>query len=272
MASPYFTMGRPVSGHVEDIVLIHGAWQGAWVWNLFKPVLTGRGWRVHAVDLPGNGMDQTPPEKVSLDLYVEHVGKLLQRLPGKAVVVGHSGGGIVASQLAEAFPERIASLVYVAGLMLPSGVTFASLVRRLAQDDPSALGIHPYVEFSADGLTSRVQPGAAQRLFLHDCPADVADAWAARLKPQPERGRAVAPMLTEARYGSVPRIYIEPTRDQSITPRVQHLLQALSPGATRVTIDSGHAPQISQPKRLADAMTNALAALDIGPAALMQAS
>ncbi|MCS6764138.1 MAG: alpha/beta fold hydrolase [Candidatus Protistobacter heckmanni] len=254
MASPYFKIGRSVSGHVEDIVLIHGAWQGAWVWNLFKPVMTSRGWRMHAVDLPGNGMHQTPPEKVSLDLYVEHVGKLLQRLPGKAVVVGHSGGGIVASQLSEAFPERI-----------------ASLVRRLSQDDPSALGIPLYVEFSADGLTSHVQPGAAQRLFLHDCPADVADAWAARIKLQPERGRAVAPMLTEARYGSVPRIYIEPTRDQSITPSVQHLLQALSHGATRVTIDSGHAPQISQPKRLADAMTNALAALDIGLAALMQA-
>jgi pimeloyl-ACP methyl ester carboxylesterase len=38
---------------MTEIVLIHGAWQGGWVWADIVPQLTAAGHNCHAVDLPG---------------------------------------------------------------------------------------------------------------------------------------------------------------------------------------------------------------------------
>ena len=40
----------------KHIVLVHGAWQGSWSFDLIKPLLAQTGWQVHAVDLPDNGL------------------------------------------------------------------------------------------------------------------------------------------------------------------------------------------------------------------------
>jgi pimeloyl-ACP methyl ester carboxylesterase len=53
--------------------------------------------------------------------------------------VGHSGGGLTASQVAELVPERVAALVYLVGMMLPSGMTFADLIT--AQPDGDFAGM-----------------------------------------------------------------------------------------------------------------------------------
>lgn len=38
----------------------------------FQPLLADLGWDSYAVDLPGNGCDDTPPEAVNLAAYVDH--------------------------------------------------------------------------------------------------------------------------------------------------------------------------------------------------------
>ena len=70
-------------------------------------------------------------------------------LPPRAVVLGHSGGGVVASQLAERHPDRVQALVYLAGMMLPDGMEFAELVA--ATDAPGKSGIVPHLRWSDDG-------------------------------------------------------------------------------------------------------------------------
>jgi len=70
----------------KHLVLIHGAWQGSWSWDAWRPELLRQGWQVHAVDLPGNGCDprdRTMPADVTLNLYVEHVVRLLRTLDGR---------------------------------------------------------------------------------------------------------------------------------------------------------------------------------------------
>jgi len=42
--------------------LIHGAWQGAWVWQKLTPLIEAAGHAAVAVDLPGDGHDDTPPK------------------------------------------------------------------------------------------------------------------------------------------------------------------------------------------------------------------
>ncbi|HCA65803.1 MAG TPA: alkyl salicylate esterase, partial [Pseudomonas sp.] len=119
---------------MADIVLIHGAWAGSWVWDSLQDGLRSAGHRPHALDLPGNGSDATPLAEVSLQRYVEHVGALIETLPGPIHLVAHSGGGITATAVAERYAERIAGVTYVAGMMLPSGMGFGELCAELARD------------------------------------------------------------------------------------------------------------------------------------------
>jgi pimeloyl-ACP methyl ester carboxylesterase len=53
----------------KHIVLIHGAWQGSWSFDLIKPMLIERGWQVHALDLPGNGHHPDATIEVSYSCF-----------------------------------------------------------------------------------------------------------------------------------------------------------------------------------------------------------
>jgi pimeloyl-ACP methyl ester carboxylesterase len=233
------------------VILIHGAWQGSWAWDRLLPALAEAGLDAEAVDLPGNGMDDTPPAEVSLDLYVAHVGDRIEAGEGPVAIVGHSGGGVIASQAAERFRERVVGLAYVAGMMLPDGGTFGEVVGDLADKDPAAAGIRPHLVWSDDRLTSMVPAEAAREIFYHDCDPNDAKAACAQLVPQPEGGRAISPRLTPERFGTVPRLYVEAHKDRSLVLAVQRRMQALVPGAQIATLDSGHAPQLAMPEKLA---------------------
>jgi pimeloyl-ACP methyl ester carboxylesterase len=109
-----------------------------------------------------------------------------------------SGGGVIASAVAERFPERVRRIAYVAGMMLPDGASYADIVTELKDSHPNAAGIAPHLLRSPDRLTSRVPVQTALTYFFHDCPSAEAIAAAHRLTPQPEPGRAVRPRLKSA--------------------------------------------------------------------------
>lgn len=236
------------------VLLVHGAWQGSWAWERLVPLLLEAGLDVQLLDLPGNGCDDTDPTDISLDLYVAAVKRRLSAIEGGVSIIAHSGAGVLASQVAEACPERIDSLVYIAGMMLPDGVSFAEVIASVLDDDPSAVGIGPHLVWSEDRLTSRVPVEAARRIFFQDCSDELAEAAAQRLTPQPERGRAVCPRLSPERFGRIPRLYIETVNDRSVVLTVQRRMQALVPGAKVASLPTGHAPQLAAPKKLADCM------------------
>jgi pimeloyl-ACP methyl ester carboxylesterase len=233
-------------------ILIHGAWQGSWAWERVLEAFAEAGIQAEAIDLPGNGTDSTPSADVSLDLYVESVGRLIRTRNEPVHLISHSGGGVVASEVGERFRGDVRSVVYVAGIMLPNGGKFGDIVGPLVTEDPAAAGIRPHLVWSNDGKTSTVPADAARDIFYHDCtPADAHEA-SARLSPQPEGGRAISPHLTSKKFGTLPRLYVEAQQDRSVVLAAQRRMQALVPGADVVRLDSGHAPQLSMPRKLAD--------------------
>jgi pimeloyl-ACP methyl ester carboxylesterase len=251
----------------DPAILIHGAWQGSWVWDRLIPLLARSAGIVPvAVDLPGNGKDGVKPADVSLDMYVDHVGGVLKRLGRRASLVAHSGGGVVASAVAERFPERISRIAYVAGMMLPSGMAFADLVTEARRDHPDAAGVGPHLIWSHDRLTSRVPIQVALAYFFHDCPTAEAALAAQQLTPQPDRGRAVRAKLTPKRFGRIPRLYVEAEADRAVIPPLQRRMQALVPGADVVTLPTGHAPHLAAPRLLANVLTPFLTGSEDGPA------
>ncbi len=245
-----------MAGTGETAILIHGAWQGSWAWGRLLPLLEASGIRTLAVDLPGNGAQPAPPDQVTLDTYLDFFGRLLDRadLSGKVALVGHSGGGLVATAIAERFRERVSRIAYVAGMMLPSGLSFGGLQREMRFDQGTLSGISNELDWSADHRFSTVRRAAAKAIFFSDCTAEQAEEAAARLSPQPEGGRAISVSHTPERFGTLPRLYIEATEDRSIPLALQRRMQELLPGARVVSLPTGHAPHFSAPELVADAL------------------
>ncbi len=93
----------------RDLVLLHGWGLNAEVWQNIVPRLSSQ-FRLHLVDLPGFGRSQGFAP-LSLAAMAQ---QLLPQLPDRAVLLGWSLGGLVASQIAISQPERVAALISVA--------------------------------------------------------------------------------------------------------------------------------------------------------------
>jgi pimeloyl-ACP methyl ester carboxylesterase len=230
-----------------EVLCVHGAWQGSWVWRRVLPILIDAGIRGKAIDLPGNGMDATPASEVSLQLYVNFVVSQMRPIHTKFWLIAHSGAGVIASQVAEQVPDRVAGILFLAGIMLPSGKSYADLVAEVTHADPSQQGISPFLEWSADRSTSRPTPEGARQIFFQDASDEDAE-WAIRLlTPQPEGGRATRPTLTPSRFGRVRRVYVEALNDRSIPVGLQRRMEAALPGAESIALNTGHAPHLVAP-------------------------
>ena len=106
---------------MATFVLVHGACHGGWCWEKVVPLLQAHGHTAHAPDLPGLGKDTMPPANVTLADNVEKISRLLDKMEEPVVLVGHALGGVTIGQTAEARRRKIKALVYVCGLMPPSG-------------------------------------------------------------------------------------------------------------------------------------------------------
>src|SRR5262245_40195886 len=98
---------------IHTFVLVHGSWQGGWSWDPVRARLTARGHRVLAPTLPGHHPTDMDRSTISHDDHVAAVlAALAQAGPQPVVLVGHSLGGAVISQVADRQPDRVARLVY----------------------------------------------------------------------------------------------------------------------------------------------------------------
>jgi pimeloyl-ACP methyl ester carboxylesterase len=231
---------------MTTFVLIHGAWHGAWCWHKTTPLLEAAGHRVIAPDLPSMGKDVTPASVITLDYWSRFVADLIARESDPVVLVGHSRGGIVISQAAELVPGRIHRLVYLAGFMLRAGETLAAS----ANQDTDSL-VPPNMIPAASGVTCVVRSSVLRDTFYGDC--SDADFEFARdhLTPEPLKPLVTPLQLTDARYGRVPRAYIETAHDRAVTPAAQKCMQAASPCERVFTLDTDHSPFLCQPGSLA---------------------
>jgi pimeloyl-ACP methyl ester carboxylesterase len=100
---------------MSTFVLVHGAWHGGWCWGRVRPLLEAAGAVVHAPTLTGLGdRAHLLSKDVSLETHIEDVARMLdfERL-ADVVLVAHSYGGMVATAIADQFPQRLRRLVYL---------------------------------------------------------------------------------------------------------------------------------------------------------------
>lgn len=234
---------------MRNFVLVHGAYHGGWCWYKVAASLERRGHHVFAPDLPGSGRDHSAGDPPSLDDYVARVVDVIEHCEGPVTLVGHSMGGTVITAAAEARPDKIERLVYVAAALSRSG---ESLFSTLASDHPTL--IHRNIVASADGTSSTVREEGLRETFYDDCSDE--DVMLARLSVTPQANAPMATPVewTEARFGAIPRAYVECTRDKTICIDLQREMTAAMPCAELTSLDSAHSPFFSMPEALADAI------------------
>jgi pimeloyl-ACP methyl ester carboxylesterase len=96
-----------------DIVLIPGFWLDGASWDEVAGPLRDAGHSVHALTLPGKESADADRAGIGLRDHVDAVVSVVDSLPGPVVLVGHSGGGAIAHAVVDARPDAVARVVYV---------------------------------------------------------------------------------------------------------------------------------------------------------------
>jgi pimeloyl-ACP methyl ester carboxylesterase len=221
------------------------------MWGPLTDCLQAAGHSVEAFDLPGLGDDETPVNEVTLDACADRLCEVLAANAEPAVVVGHSMGGVIATQGAARCPERVAALVYVAAFMPKDGQSLLDLTRL-----PEGADDQVQANITIEGEPPvAIMPAAASRHALYACCPEPVVAWAIALqRPQPVAPFATPVSIAAGALDGISRYYVLCTQDRAIPPALQRRMIAENLCADVVELDTDHSPQLSMPNELAEAL------------------
>jgi pimeloyl-ACP methyl ester carboxylesterase len=116
------------------IVIVHGAWGGAWAFKNVEALLRQKGFQVYRPQLTGQGdrVHLARPD-IGLNTHIDDVvNTILYEDLHDIILVGHSYGGMVISGVADRVPDRIKRLVYLDALVPNDGDSVSSLLPGLS--------------------------------------------------------------------------------------------------------------------------------------------
>ncbi|MGH9079312.1 MAG: alpha/beta fold hydrolase [Acidimicrobiales bacterium] len=232
----------------SSVLLVHGAWHGAWCWDRVADSLMARGVPTVVVDLPGHGEDPGPFGDLHSD--AERVRQVLGTLGHPVVLVGHSYGGAVITEAG--LHPSVGHLVYLCALALDGGETCMSATVGLPGATAISYAGRPDLgagmAVSDDGIVT-LEPSTAAALLYNHCDPDTT-AWAvSRLGPQPLITLQQVPDAVA--WQARPSTYVVCSDDQIVHPELQRLMAERCAGTT-VEWESDHSPFLSHPGRVVD--------------------
>ncbi len=224
------------------IVLVHGAWAGAWAWQRVLGPLRAAGHAVLAPTLSGCGANRhrLRPD-INLQTHVADVVGLVEaeELEG-VVLVGHSYGGLVvtgaADRLLDRAPNRVRQIVYVDAMVPLPGEAWgerhdaATRAARMAAAAASGLRALPPPDPSGFGLDGADRDWLLRRQTPHP--------FGAYLEPLHFDGERLA---------ALPRAFIDCNAPAYPTIEPMRRRVRATPGFTVVEMATGHYPQIQAP-------------------------
>ena len=219
-------------------VLVHGAYQGGWIWKPVAERLRKAGHVVHAPTLDGCAERQhTVRAGITVATHAEEIAQFLFYEDLRDVVLaGTSAGGMVILKAAEQARDRIARLVFVDALALLPGERVDAIVKRPA---PNRVG---------DLTTGPTKEDAANRMFKDLDPTT--RAWALdRITPHPVAALE-APMPATTFWDQKWTASVIRCRQAANPPEAHQRRTAEKLNAPYSEMETGHYPMLSAPDEL----------------------
>ena len=220
--------------------LVHGSWQGAWVWGPLVEELAARGHRGIAADMPAHDVD------AGAEQYADTLVAALDGITDDVVLVGHSLGGLSIPLVAERRPVK--ALAFLAAGIPAPGMSYSAQVQA-----------EPIREQSAFDQTERDEHGCtilpydtALKVLYNACEPDVAR-WAAdQLRYQAQKPMTeVTPLVS---WPDVRCEYIACHGDLIINSEWQVSAAPQRFGTLAYELFTDHSPMLSATQQLADVL------------------
>lgn len=207
--------------------------------------LDQRGIASYAPDLPGRGLSTIAASGLAGDATA--VEAMLDRFDSPVLLVGHSYGGAVVTEVAGRC-DRVGGAVYVCAFALEPGESVNGFLRAAPR---RRVGLADYMVPQHDGsvLLDAGRVGA----IYGDLPAPEIAAHIRRLSPQPPD--TFTGTVTAAPYGLIPTTYVLCSQDDAVHPDHQALMAARCDRVVR--LDCGHFPMLAAAAALADIVAEA---------------
>lgn len=202
-----------------------------------------------APDLASLGNDRTPLAEVSLASWRDQIVQLVSEQAEHVILVGHSRGGVVISEVAEKIPTRIESLVYLTAFLCRNGESLFSI----AQTDADAIIGKYFLPSEDETSLSLLDEGIEPTLYADCDKRDVARAKSL-LRPEPMVVLTAPVRVTNSNFGSVPRAYVFCSNDHAIGLATQRRMEAALKCERTTMLDSSHSPFFSMPEKLVEAI------------------
>jgi pimeloyl-ACP methyl ester carboxylesterase len=214
--------------------LVHGSAQGPAGWNLLVAELQERGHRCISVDLPTDRPDASATE------YAALIGAAIDDAD-RPIVVAHSASGLFLPLVPDY--AQVARLVYLAAVIPVPGESFLSQVQK----DPSM--------YRPDFRQVRPPIGAAvaQHYLFHDCAPEVIP-WAVSTLRIMYAKQALIEKSPLKKWPQLPSSYISCTEDRTINPVWWEAAARERLHIDPIQMKAGHAPNVSRPGELAEAL------------------
>ncbi|OOQ56928.1 hypothetical protein BC343_17445 [Mucilaginibacter pedocola] len=225
------------------IVLVHGAFADGSSWNKVIPILQKKGYKTIAVQNP----------LTSLDDDVAFTNRALAEVEGKAVLVGHSYGGVVITQAGN--NDKVTSLVYVAAYAPGDGQSIEDIEKDAheVKNIPRVPGLAAPI---VDGGFIRMKDEDVVKYFAQDLPEQEARLIAAG------QGRfhisCIQAKVSNPAWKNKPSFFVVAGNDQIISPGIERQA-AKTIGATTMEVPASHVAMLSQPEKVAEMILRAAA-------------
>jgi pimeloyl-ACP methyl ester carboxylesterase len=157
---------------MTTFVLLHGAYQGGWIWQRITSRLRASGHTAYAPTLDGCGERKGAMRPgITTETHGEEIAQLFYYEDLKDVVlVGTSSGGMVMASAAERAADRVARVVFADALALFDGEKIRDIVKRPAAVEGD-VAIGPSREDAEGrlfaGLDAETKRWAAERVTMH---------------------------------------------------------------------------------------------------------
>jgi pimeloyl-ACP methyl ester carboxylesterase len=235
---------------MATVVLVPGAWLGAWAWREVAAGLRTAGHEVHPLTLTGVAeRSHLATPGVNLDTHATDIVRLIEvEELTDVVLVGHSHGGIAAAAAADRVPDRLARVVYVDSGPLPDGMAEIDMW-------PPEEQARVREQTRPDGtLPPRPWDPSADPANLAGLDAATLDLLRRRATPHP-LASATQPMSRKGDPLAVPAALVACTMPMATVRALidqGHPAFALLAGAELVELPTGHWPMFSEPDRLTE--------------------